>query len=80
MPLTQVVMLTGNDGRSFFMIWVPDQEEFLSLGERTQWADWNQFKAIYARIGMKPLMRVGHTRISGSGSTCNDLSTMLHAI
>jgi hypothetical protein len=27
------------------MIWEPDQQEFLSLDDRTQWSDWNQFKA-----------------------------------
>ena len=27
------------------MIWEPDHQEFLSLDDRTQWPDWNQFKA-----------------------------------
>jgi hypothetical protein len=45
MPPPQVVQLTGSDGRSFYMIWEPDRQDFLSLDDRTQWADWKQFKA-----------------------------------
>ncbi len=44
MPPPQIVKLAGIDGRSVFMIWEPEQQDFLSLQDRTRWPDWNHFK------------------------------------
>ena len=45
MPPHQIVRLSGTNGQPLLMVWEPDQQEFLTIEGRTQWSDWNRFRA-----------------------------------